>query len=75
MDPLFIYRSGYGFLVRSLDGQHDPPPDDYTLVATIDPRVWLQSYLNYEAKDRERMLGELEEHSDRIPRNNKQEVG
>jgi hypothetical protein len=61
MTPLFVYRRGEDqYLVRDLNGQADAPPPDYKLVATIEARTWLQFYLNYDAKDRRRMIRELE---------------
>lgn len=59
MTPLFIYRRGDPYLVRDLSDQVDKPPEDYKLVASIEGRTWLQSFLNYESKDRQRMLKEL----------------
>jgi len=60
MTPLFIYKSGRSYLVREPEGQADLPPDDYVLVSSIEARTWLQCFLNYEHKDRKRMLKELE---------------
>jgi len=60
MTPLFVYKRGRSYLVRELEGKADPPPEDYRLVTSIDARIWLQCYLNYERKDRARMVRELE---------------
>lgn len=64
MTPLFIYRKNHRdrclFLVREPSGQADDPPNDYYLVSSIEIRAWLQCFLNYGAKDRTRMIRELE---------------
>ena len=64
MTPLLVYRlrhrRGNLYLVRESGGQADAPPPDYDLVATIEARTWLQSFLNYGTADRKRMLKELE---------------
>ena len=59
--PIFVYRltSGY-YLCRSLGDEVDKPPEGSTLVASLDAKVWLQFYLNYDAKNRRRMIKELE---------------
>ena len=69
MTPLFIYKKGSSYLVRDLGDKVTKaiqrqeglkPPEDYMLVSSIDAPAWLQCYLNYEAKDRRRMMKELE---------------
>ena len=64
MTPLFICRKKHPdrdlYLVRELGDQVDNPPDDYVLVASIYARSWLQSFLNYDTKNRNRMIRELE---------------
>jgi hypothetical protein len=63
MTPLFIYmREAPGanlYLVRGATDDLTHP--GYKLIASIEARVWLQSFLNYEKKDRDRMILELEE--------------
>jgi len=60
MTPIFVYRNGDQYLVRDLGGEVDAPPPDYQLVASIDAAPWLQWFLNYDAKNRRRMIRELE---------------
>ena len=67
MNPLFIYKRQPQttdlfdlYLVRS-SMEIEPPYEEYKLVASIEGRTWLQSFLNYAQKDRNRMLRELED--------------
>jgi hypothetical protein len=48
------------YLVREMDGVHEPVEEDYKLVVTIEARIWFQCFLNYEWPDRDRMILELE---------------
>ena len=63
MIPLFIYKrktpeGGNIFLVRG--AADDPVYQGYELVTTIEARTWIQSFLNYDKTDRDRMVLELE---------------
>ena len=64
MHPLFVYRKQIPgsdlYLVRELDGDHDAPGEGYKLVASIEPRTWFQCFLNYDKKERGRMVRSLE---------------
>ena len=61
MTPLFVYRRGEDqYLVRELNDKHELVPPDYNLVVSIEARTWIQCFLNYEQKDRKRMIRELE---------------
>ena len=58
MNPLFIYYIAKdNYIVLDL---FQDPPEGATLVASIDPKEWLQSYLNASLKKRAEMLREIE---------------
>jgi hypothetical protein len=56
MLPLFIYKTGNKFLVLEIGKEYSPSK----LVASIDAARWLETYLNYDKKNRNRMVRELE---------------